>query len=304
MPVDIYGMSNKCSGNTYVFPRPTLDSIRAGCNKPGTNLGVSDVLDIDKLSPRRKRSKVRQQVKDYVLYKLGAPVVNVELDEQQLDAAVDIALQIFEEYAPREYFNYYVFDAVPGKSVYTMPPDIGYIRNIFYKETGTFAFSASDMGGSIPVEYFYPGGAYSSLQGGMMDPVQPMWGRMGEWVLYKQYEQMYSRISSNIGGWEWVGGYDTIKIYPIPYRPHKVIVHYLQKMTDWPRVNQAMQEGALVHAKEMLGRIRSKIRNPAGPNGGVQLDGEALLQEAFEGQKNWEERLLTRFGDIPPISMG
>lgn len=304
MPSSIYGMPNNCSSKTYVFPRPTLDSIRTGCMAKGDNLGVSDVLDIDKLSPRRKRSKVRQQVKDYVIYKLGGPVVNIELDEQQLDAAVDVALMVFEEYAPREYFQYYVFDTVPGKSVYQMPPDVGYIRNVFYKQTGTFAFSSSDLGGAIPVEYFYPGGAYASIQGGMIDPVQPMWGRMGEWVLYKQYEQMYSRVASNIGGWEWIGGYDTVKIYPIPYRVHKVIVHYLQKMTDWPRVNMAMMEGALVHAKEILGRIRSKIRNPPGPNGGVQLDGEALLQEAFEGQKNWSENLLVRFGDCLGPSMG
>lgn len=273
-----------------------------GCGSD--DLGVSDPLDIKELSPRRNRGKVRGQIKDYVQYMLGAPVVGLELDDQQLDAAVDLALQVFEDYAPREYFQYYVFNTIPGQSVYTLPPDVGMVRNVFYKQQASFAFQSSDLGGAIPVEYFYPGGAYASIQGGMIDPIQPIWGRMGEWVLYKQYEQMYSRIASNLGGWEWVGGFNNIKIYPIPFRVHKVIVHYLQKHTDWGKVTQAMQEGALCYAKEMLGRIRSKIKNPPGPNGGVQLDGDTLLTEAREDKKAWEERLLVRFGDILPITMG
>ena len=76
---------------------------------------------------------------------LGAPVIKVELDEQNLDAAVDLALQVFEDYAPREYFNYYVFNTTPGKSVYTMPPDIGLIRNVFYKKQPSLTFNASDL---------------------------------------------------------------------------------------------------------------------------------------------------------------
>lgn len=277
----------------------------SGCaNNCGSELGLTDPVNIGKLGPRRNREKVRQQIKDYVLLMLGAPVISIELDEQQVDAAVDLALQVFEDYAPREYFQYYVFNTVPGKSVYELPPEVGMVRNVFYKQEGSFAFQSSDLGGALPIEYFYPGGAYSSIQGGMIDPVQPMWGRMGEWVLYKQYEQMYSRIASNLGGWEWVGGLENIKLYPVPFKVHKVIVHYLQKRPDFRQVTQAMQEGALAYAKIMLGRIRSKIKNPPGPNGGVQLDGDTLLQEGREEKKEWEEKLLTKWGDILPITLG
>jgi hypothetical protein len=193
---------------------------------------------------------------------------------------------------------------VPGKSVYELPPDIGFVRQVYYKETGTYGFQASDLGGALPIEYFYPGGAYSSIQGGLIDPVQPMWGRMGEWVLYKQYEQMYSRVASNLGGWEWVGGYQTIKLYPIPQGVHRVLVHYLQRRPDFNLVSQSMIEGAVAFAKEMLGMIRRKIKNPPGPNGGVQLDGAELIQEAREDKKAWEERLIERWGDFLGPTMG
>jgi len=267
------------------------------------DLGPVDPLNKNELGPRPQREKVRQQIRDYILLMLGAPVIKLEIDEQNIDLAIDQALMIFEDYAGREYFKYHVFTSTPGKSVYEMPPDVGLVRNVFYKEMGNFAFQASDLDGAIPIEYFYPGGSYASIQGGLIDPIQPIWGRMGEWVLYKQYEQMYSRVSSNLGGWEWIGGFRTIKLYPIPFKAQRVIVHYIQKQNDWSEVRQAMQEGALSYAKEMLGRIRSKYPSPPGPGGGMQLDGQQLLQEAKEERQKWFEDLLSKFGDIPPITM-
>ena len=65
-----------------------------------------------------------------------------------------------------------------------------------------------------------------------------------------------------------------------------------------------MQEGSLAFAKIILGRIRSKISNPPGPNGGVQLDGQQILQEGLDEKKDWEEKLLNKFGDILGPSMG
>lgn len=281
------------SNNILFIPRPTKKDYQTACTGCH-NLGPTDPLD--KIGPRRNRDKVREQIKDYVLLMLGAPTIPLELDEQQVYAAIDFALQVFEDYAPAEYFQYYVFSTVPGQSVYEMPPDVGFIRNIYYKETAHHAFSASDLGGVIPLEYM-GAGAYGSIAGGI-NPQQPVWGKMSEWVLFKQYEDMYSRISGQQGGWEWLGGYNHVKLYPTPYRTHFVIVRYLQKRPDFRQVTAAMQEGALAFAKIMLGRIRSKIKNPPGPNGGVQLDGDQILQEGIQDKKDWEERLLTRFGDL------
>lgn len=282
--------------NMLFIPRPTKDqfsqlSCGQGCN---TDLGPTDPLD--KIGPRKNREKVRGQIKEYVLTMLGAPVLELELDDQQLENCIDFALQIFEDYAPMEYFQYYTFNTTPGQSVYQLPPDVGFVRQITYKETANYAFSASDLGGVIPLEYM-GAGAYGSIAGGI-NPQQPVWGNMGDWTLYKQYEDMYNRISSQQGGWEFLGGYNNIKLYPVPYRSYPVGVRYLQRRTDFRLVTQAMQEGALAFAKIVLGRIRTRIGNPPGPNGGVQLDGATILAEGLQEKKDWEERLLTRFGDL------
>lgn len=293
-----------CGNNTLAINRPSQSNMASmPCSSSCSELGPLDPLNKNKLGPRKQREKVREQVKEYVLQMLGAPVVKLEFDEQNLDFCVDQAMKVFEDYAGREYFSYYVFPSVAGKSIYEMPPDVGMVRNVFYKETGTFAFQSSDLGGAIPIEYFYPGGAYASIQGGLIDPIQPIWGRMGEWVLYKQYEQMYSRTSSNLGGWEFLGGFNTIKLYPVPYASQKIIVHYMQKQKDWADVTQAMQEGALTYAKEILGRIRSKYQSVPGVGGGVAMDGQQLLQEAREDRQKWFEDLIYKFGDLPYITL-
>jgi hypothetical protein len=293
--------------NTIYIPRPTQDqynslSCKSGCGNGGGSCGGLGPTDpIYNIGPRKNREKVREQIKDYVLTMLGAPVLPLELDDQQLENSIDFSLQIFEDYAPAEYFQYYSFYTSPGQSVYELPPDVGFVRQISYKETANYAFSASDLGGVIPLEYM-GAGAYGSIAGGI-NPQQPVWGKMSDWVLYKQYEDMYNRISGQQGGWEYLGGYRHVKLYPVPYRTYPVIVRYLQRKPDFQIVTQAMQEGALAFAKIILGRIRSRIGNPPGPGGGVQLDGAVILAEGIQDKKDFEERLLVRFGDLLPIKM-
>lgn len=288
------------ANNILYVPRPTSDQYsNLSCGQGCNNLGPTD--PIDKIGPRKSREKVREQIKDYVLTMLGAPVIPLELDDQQLENAIDFALQIFEDYAPMEYFQYYTFTTTPGQSVYTLPADVGFVRQISYKETANYAFSASDLGGVIPLEYM-GAGAYGSIAGGI-NPQQPVWGKMSDWVLYKQYEDMYNRVSGQQGGWEFLGGYNNIKIYPVPYRTYPVAVRYLQRRPDFKLVTQAMQEGALAFAKIILGRIRTRIMNPPGPNGGVQLDGQTILAEGLQEKKDWEDKLLVRFGDVLGVRM-
>lgn len=293
-----------CNNNTLVIGRPSQDSVfAASCNSScTTGLGPVDSLLKSRLGPRKNRELVREQIRDYIMHMLGAPVIQLELDEQNIDFCIDQALKIVEEYAGREHFSFYGFRTIPGQSVYELPPNIGYVRKVVYKEQGNLSFQSEDLGGVIPIEYYYPGGADTTMLGGLFNPTQPIWGKMGEWSLYRSYEQMYSRLSSNIGGWEWVGGYRTIKLYPIPRGSHQVTVHYIQRMKDWAEVSQAMQEGALTYAKEILGRIRSKYQNIPGYGGGIVMDGQALIQEAREDRQKWFDDLLYKFGDICTIS--
>lgn len=299
-----------CGYNSLIIGKSTNGNIQAAsCN---TTCGSSGSNSYNHTTPvyqnncgyRPNREKVVQQIREYILNMLGAPVIQLELDEQNITFCINQALMIIEEYAGREYFTYYTFRTTPGVSVYEMPPDIGYIRQVDYKQEAQFHFQSSDLDGAIPLEYFYNSGGYQSILGGLVDPLQPVWGRASEWSIYKGYERLYSRMSSNIGGWEWIGGYRHIKLYPTPYKGSVVVVNYIQKCKDWVQVTQAMQEGALSYAKEILGRIRSKYQTPPGAGGTAGLDGSQLLQEAKEEREAWKQDLLDKFGDFMPITYG
>lgn len=299
-----------CGNNTLALGRPTssgMQSVACNSNCSGASGLGTGSISCNGVGPRKKREKVREEIREYILHMLGAPNNPIELDEQNIDFCIDWSLKIIEDYAPSDYFSYYTFVTSPGKSVYELPADIGYVRSVEYHHVGQFAFTASDLGGTIPLEYFYGAGGNTGDYGGtgFVNPVQPVWGKMGEWVLYKQYEQMYSRVSSNLGGWEYIGGHRHIKLYPTPYRATKVAVRYLQKCKDWEEVTQSMGEGALTYAKEILGRIRGRIKNIPGAAGGVQLDSAELLAEAKEERKQWMQDLIYKFGEAQlPIRMG
>lgn len=287
-----------CTPNTVLISRPS--QIPSGCT-PGCGAGAgAGGCGTPNLSPRKNRGAVIEELKDYIQLTLGAPIHDIEMDSQQIDLCVNQALKWVEYFAPREFFTYHTFTTTPGQSVYEMPADVGYVRNVSYKATAEFTFTSTDLGGQIPLEYFM---GSSDMQGGILSPTQPVWNRAGDWVIYKQYERMYSKLSSNLGGWEWVNDYRHIKLYPIPFRPYHVIVHYMQRCKDWNETTLAMQEMALAHAKMILGRILRKYKNAPGPNGGVQLDGAELYQEGKEEFEQCKKNLLDMWGDILPISV-
>jgi hypothetical protein len=78
----------------------------------------------------------------------------------------------------------------------------------------------------------------------------------------------------------------------------------MQRCHDWDEVTLTMQEGALAHAKMMLGTIRKKYQGGLGPSGGLTLDGEAMYQEGKELYQQWKEDLIYRWGEMGGISMG
>ena len=86
-----------CGNQTLAINRPSQSQFNDSCGSTtkssAASCGSSDsckyVSDHSRtLGPRKHREKVREDIKDYVLLMLGAPVVKVELDAQQLDLAV------------------------------------------------------------------------------------------------------------------------------------------------------------------------------------------------------------------------
>jgi hypothetical protein len=266
--------------------------------------------DEECLSARPNRDVVREEIADYILLSLGAPVVRIELDRQQLTLCVDEALKRFEEHAPKSSFDNYYFDTVAGQGRYKLPCDVGIIRRVDFRPAGQCNGGyggAMGLGGasglSIPFagSFYYPSGSFGGVYGGATRGYgsagmhSHFHANIGEWVLVQSYQELFTRISSGEPSWEIASG-NTLIIYPTPRRGSMtVVVNYLQRMRDWPEANSWMKDYALAHAKEILGRIRSKFDRYVSPGGGVTLDGQALLAEAQQEKERLGESLRTNY---------
>lgn len=258
------------------------------------------------VGPRFHREKIRSQIADYCIMMLGGPVIEIELDKQQISLAVNEGLKLLEEWAPSQFFKWYTFRTVAHQSVYEMPCQIGYIRSIEYMSPT--CDGATELGGAMPLGWVgdtgYGAGGLSWGAWGY-NRNQPYWGYAGEWAVFKSYENMFERVSSRNGGWEFYEDLHKIKIYPTPYgNGGTVSVHYMEKKTDFKEATQFMQEYALALCKVMLGRIRGKYSSIVSAGDGVSLDAAQLLQEGNEEKKQLERDLVYKFADPVPIVMG
>lgn len=262
-----------------------------GCNGEG---GTFD-CNFTGISQRKNRGKVIEEIKDSVMLLLGAPTLDLELDQQQLDFCVNQTLRIMELYAPKSLARYYTFFTTPGKTIYEMPPDVGYVRNVYFRQTDDFNFQSTDLQGAIPLEYFAAG--FYGTDGGFMNPAQPVFGKMGDWVNFKAASRNYSKLSSGIGGWEFVGGYRHIKLYPASSISKPVVVHYTQKCHDWDDVHYLAIEGTYALAMMALGMIRKKYNVSLGPSGGVTLDGAEMYQTGAAAYEKFKMDIMDRWVD-------
>lgn len=79
---------------------------------------------------------MKQEIKDYVLFVLGAPLVKVELDDRQLDCAVDMALEtvavfsVFSESAKADWKKITAWLAKKGALAYAKLM-LGHVRRKF-----------------------------------------------------------------------------------------------------------------------------------------------------------------------------
>jgi len=102
----------------------------------------------------------RQQLKDYSLRRLGQPVIEVNVDDEQVEDRMDDALQFFAEYhfdgVEKEYFQYAITaDDITNKYINTdgIDPSLISITKIF--DTSTSSTNIFDVRYQIALNDFY-----------------------------------------------------------------------------------------------------------------------------------------------------
>lgn len=234
-------------------------------------------------------------ISNYVLGRLGHPVVKVELSDFNIKQAIHTAITKLHYHAPRWNTQMMTFRAQYNVNLYEIPKYIldnidfvGYKKNFLsvQSQAGTLEFD-------FFIKYFQENFLFTDFS-------------MGDFYLLQSHLEMTRRILGNDGSWDVIDG-RYLQVYPNPqYSGEEVIIVYraINSESIHPAYLNWIQNYALAVSKETLGQIRGKFRTVPSPAGGAQLNGSELIQQAQSEMQKLERELVDELEEPPLISWG
>lgn len=222
--------------------------------------------------------ELRAKIKNYIRLRLGDNIVDVELDPEHLDLAIDQALIRYRQRSQNSVEESYAFlELNPEQQEYILPSEIMSVRQVFRRGVGSTTGTTATQ--------------FEPFASGYLNTYMLMSGRVGgllSYELYSQYQELAMRM---FGGHinftfnpaskrlvivrkisEGVG-VETVLLWTHNYKPE---VDLLSNHLTYPW----LQDYAYAMSKHILGEAREKFATIAGPQGGTTLNGTALKNEA------------------------
>lgn len=234
----------------------------------------------------------KQQIIDYVRFRLGDGMVDVDLDKEHYDTAIKQALLRYRQRAEHAEEESYAFlDLTTEVQEYILPKEIKVVRQVFRRGIGSSTGTTASQ--------------FEPFQAGYLNTYMLIAGRVGGLVNYELFAG-YQKLAATM-----FGGYINFTFNPathkltivrkIPGEGETVVLWVYNEKPDNAlladhRIFTWVQDYAYALAKHMLGEAREKFGNIVGPQGGFQMNGTALKAEA----KDEMEKLiddLTKYVD-------
>lgn len=209
---------------------------------------------------------------------LGWPSVCVELQEENFEAAVDIALSEFRRRADNAYERRHVmFTVLPDQPTYYLnDPVVGTDRIVdIYKAHRISTIGLNALGGDngIYSQIFYNQFFY----GAMVDILSIHLAHS----MAEEFEKIFA------GNWpfEWNEAKREFKILRKLYKEEKVVLECFMERSEQELLTDRwsknwIRDWALAKCWEMLGMSRTKYATLPGAGGGLSLNGDMLLQKS------------------------
>ena len=232
----------------------------------------------------------RSKAQKYIELNLGGGMVDVELDKEHYDMAIDRAVSKYRQRSSRAVEeSFMVLTTTPGVSEYTLPDEVIDVRNVYRANSGGLSSGGSGATGFDPFEagYLNMYMLNSIKQGGLvtfelyMGQRELMARMFGAYIVYN-----WSTTSKRLNLQRYLKGEESIIVHTYNYRPDEML---LLDTSSGPWV----REYALAVSKLTLGQARSKYSQLAGPQGGVQLNGNDLIAQGQAEMEKLEEDLKT-----------
>lgn len=249
--------------------------------------------------PESPQYDPREELKRVVTILLGATAVDVEITDDQLEVAIDIAVQNYRAWssaATEEAFLHMTF--YEGQSVYMLPTEIDVVRKIYRRGNGVVSGSGSTVD---PFSLAYSNTYLLSAVRGATG------GGLLTYDLYHQFDETVGRLF----GRDIMFNFNRVtKRFTIErdIRGHEeVLLHVYQNIPEFMLFKNSMsfpwiRDWVLAEAMVMLGRNRSKFATLPGPQGTFSMDGETLRQEGEQLKQELKQRLRNYEDGSEPLT--
>ena len=246
-------------------------------------------------------NKKRAEITDYIRMRLGDGMVDVELEKEHYEMAINQALIKYRQRSSNAVEESYAFlQLLPETQEYILPKEIMEVRQVNRRGIGSVTGTTASQ--------------FEPFASGYLNTYMLVAGRVGGLANYELFVD-YQKLSMKM-----FGGFMNFSFNPVtkkltiirkmPFQgqgdtnfeaAESCLLWCYNYKPDWHllndyRVQPWLQEYAYAFAKRTLGEARSKFASIAGPQGGTQLNGTALIAEAKEEMLALEEE-LKRFQD-------
>lgn len=215
----------------------------------------------------------RALLRDYIKGVLGEPIITVEVTPFQIDAAIDIAIQKFSDYAAGgEITKLILLDIIPGVSTYKLDNKTKAVTMVKLKSSGlTYSFPGNLV---ITADQFFAGGVLP--QGGIdIASVAAMQGKID---LLSNYFDTQPEWSFNDNSKELVFYDDPSKMSGSTKMLVQVMMEYIPEEVDMVYNHQFIKDYSVAKVKFQWGSNVGKF--DASLINGSKINYDRILTEA------------------------
>jgi hypothetical protein len=230
----------------------------------------------------------RQKLMEEILLLLGHKLIDIELEPDHLNLAIDRAIDRYRTRSTNSVEeSFLLLTLLPDTNVYYLPNEVMEVTDIFRRGT-----SGNLTGGTF----------FDPFQSGIVTAIYSVpfaSGTTGNLALYEsalQYQELVGRLFGYKLNYTWEKttkkltfmrkfvAPEDVFLWVYNYKPEGVLLNSYDS-------RQWIRDYSVAAAKEILGQARSFIGSLPGPGGGVTLNGADLIAQAREDMARLEEEV-------------
>ena len=278
---------------TYFYANGNLKS--DSLYNPNTGSGNGHIEYDEGAEWLESLNKQRAAITDYIRMRLGDGIVDVELDKEHYEMAINQALLKYRQRASNSQEESYAFlKLFPETQEIILPSIVMDVRAAYRRGIGSVSGTTASQ--------------FEPFASGYLNTYMLVAGRVGgllNYELFVDYQKLAMRM---FGGYlnftfnkttkkltlirkiPFVGananpdGFEDVLLHLYNYKPDSMLLNDYQAF-PW------IQEYAYSFAKRIVGEAREKFASIAGPQGGTQLNGATLKGEATAEMEKLEQEL-------------